>query len=146
MTESLENILSALRGIMRLEDEVRDFINTGRHQIELLASRSTWNQICSSLDVIGDTALSIQDYVTSPYPSSDGLKYIYTYGILQSLFLQQDAVRHLSEAFNLPHSPGERLTKIRDIRNSAIGHPTKQGSNENRHYNYISRITMPETI
>jgi hypothetical protein len=145
MAESLEDILSALHGIMQLENDVRDFINTGRHQVELLASRSTWNQICSSLDVIGDTALSIQDYVTSPYPSSDGLKYIYTYGILQSLFLQQDAVRHFSEAFNLPHSPSEKLAKIRDIRNSAIGHPTKQGSSENRHYNYISRITMAKT-
>lgn len=145
MTESLESILSGLHGIMRLEDEVRDFINTGRQQVELLVSRNTWNQICSSLDVIGDTALSIQDYVTSPYPSSDGLKYIYTYGILQSLFLQQDAVRHLSEAFNLPHSPSERLARIRDIRNSAIGHPTKQGGDESRRYNYISRITMAKT-
>lgn len=145
MTKSLESILSALHEITQLEDKVRDFINTGRHQVQLLASRNTWNQICSSLDVIGDTALSIQDYVSSPFPSSDGLKYVYTYGILQSLFLQQDAVRHLSEAFNLPHSPSERLTKVRDIRNSAIGHPTKQGGNENRHYNYISRITMAKT-
>ncbi|MGB3463094.1 MAG: hypothetical protein WBA33_14120 [Rhodanobacter lindaniclasticus] len=145
MTERLESILSALHRITQLEDEVRDFINTGRHQVELLSSRNTWNQICSSLDVIGDTALSIQDYVTSPFPASDGLKYVYTYGLLQSLFLQQDAVRHLSEAFNLPHSPSERLTRIRDIRNSAIGHPTKQGGNENRRYNYISRITMAKT-
>lgn len=74
MTENLESILSALHEITQLEDKVRDFINTGRYQVELLTSRNTWNQICSSLGVIGDTVLSTQDHVTSPFPSSDGLK------------------------------------------------------------------------
>src|SRR5258708_2140824 len=98
MPEQIKSILSALQCITGLEDSVRDFINTGRHQLKLLGATETWNQICSSLDVVGDTVLSIQDYLLSPYPQSDGLKYIYTYGILQSLFLQQDAVHHLSEA------------------------------------------------
>ncbi len=144
MTEAFEDISSALERITRLEGEVRNFINTGRHQVELLGSRGTWNQICSSLDVIGDTTLSIHDYFASPYPSSHGLKYIYTYGILQSLFLQQDAVRHLSEAFDISHTPSDRLTRIREIRNSAIGHPTKQKIKKLSYYIYFSRITMSQ--
>ncbi|MBS1784255.1 MAG: hypothetical protein JST24_02365 [Acidobacteria bacterium] len=145
MTERLNSIISALHRITSLEDEVRNFINTGRHQVELLAAKNTWNQICSSLDVIGDTSLSIQDYIVSRFPDSVGLKYIYTYGILQSLFLQQDAVRHLSEAFDIPHTPSERLGKIREIRNSAVGHPTKQSIKKQTHYNHISRITLAKS-
>ncbi|UUX97317.1 hypothetical protein [Aquabacterium sp. J223] len=131
--------------ITNLEGAVRDFINTGRHQGDLLKSRESWNQICSSLDVIGDTVLCIRDYVASPYPSSDGLKYIYTYGILQALFLQQDAVRHLSEAFAVSHPESPTLMRIRDIRNAAIGHPTKQNIKKVNHYNYISRVSLSKT-
>lgn len=142
MTSNSESTVATLDRITKLEDAVRDFINTGRHQADLLKSRETWNQICSSLDVIGDTVLCIRDYATSPYPSSDGLKYIYTYGILQALFIQQDAARHLSEAFAVTHTPSPTLARIRDIRNAAIGHPTKQHIKKSTHYNYISRISL----
>ena len=142
MTNALEDIVSTLDRIEKLEYGVREFINTGRHQVGLLKAKGTWNQICSSLDVLGDTVLSIRDYIWSPYPASHGLKYIFTYGILQSLFLQQDAVRHLSEAFDVPHASSDKLMKVREIRNSAIGHPTKQQIRKSTHYNYISRISL----
>ncbi len=145
MSTSPSTVISCLRRISEFEDAVRDFINTGRHQANLLRSRETWNQICSSLDVIGDTALCIEDYLSSDYPSTDGLKYIFTYGILQALFLQQDAVRHLAEAFEITNTPGAALMKIRDIRNAAIGHPTKHQFKKSTHYNYISRISLSKT-
>jgi len=136
---------ATLRRVSKLEDAVREFINTGRHQAGLLQSRETWNQICSSLDVIGDTVLCIEDYVSSPYPSTTGLKYIFTYGILQALFLQQDAVRHLSEAFDFEYTPSDGLMKIRNIRNAAIGHPTKHQIKTSKYYNYISRMSLAKT-
>ena len=142
MSEPQEALSSGLKAIACLEDEIRDFINTGRNQVRLLPKRSTWNQICSSLDVIGDTTLSIADYISASFPTTPGLQYIYTYGLLQALFLQQDAIRHLAEAFELDHTPSQRLLKIRELRNSAIGHPTKQNIGKRRYYNYISRITM----
>lgn len=122
MSEPQEALSSGLKAIGCLEDEIRDFINTGRNQVRLLPKRSTWNQICSSLDVIGDTTLSIADYISASFPTTPGLQYIYTYGLLQALFLQQDAIRHLAEAFELAHTPSQRLLKIRELRNSAIGH------------------------
>src|SRR3546814_5747114 len=110
----------------RLEDKISDFINTGRNQVRLLPERSAWNQLCSSLDVIGDTTLSIADYAAATFPTTPGLQYIYTYGLLQALFLQQHAIRHLAEAFELDNTPSERLLKIRELRNTAIGHPHRQ--------------------
>jgi hypothetical protein len=84
----------------------------------------------------------LADYVAVPYPDSAGLAYIYTYGILQAIFIQQDAIRHLAEAFGLDLTLPEELRRIREIRNSSIGHPTKQKLNGIQNYNFISRISM----
>lgn len=140
------NIQAAIKRVSELEDAVREHINTHRHQVELLNDNMTWNQICSSLDVIGDSLLAIQSYIDNPFPSDTGLRYIFTYGILQALFLQQDAIAHLAEALGVVYKRSQTLSKIRRVRNAAIGHPTKQsvgeGREKERYYNYISRISM----
>jgi hypothetical protein len=145
VSRSMEAIIASARELIELEERIRKFINIGRHQVQLLKVSNKWNQICSSLDVIGDTVFSVEDYVTTPYPSRDGLRYIYTYGILQALFIQQDAVAHLLEAFDVPYSPSKELMEAREIRNSAIGHPTKQNLRKKWHFNYVSRITLSKS-
>ena len=135
-------IKSLIDRINRLEKVVRKHINTHRYQVGFFKDPSNWNQICSSLYVIGDTICAIQSYCKSEFPNDDGLKYIYIYGLLQSLFLQQDSLRHLSEAFNVTYNASQTLLDIRGIRNAAIGHPTKQNQKGTRFYNYISRISM----
>ena len=141
-SDQREIIISALHRISTLEQSVRQFINTTRYQTNLLKNLNNWNQICSSLDTIGDTLLSIEDYVEAEYPDSTGLKYIFTYGILQALFIQQDAMKHLSEAFEIEYISTEKLLKIRALRNAAIGHPTKNSVKKVTYYNYISRISL----
>lgn len=128
--------------INKLTESVRTHINTHRYQVVLLNDTGKWNQICSSLDVVGDSLLAIKSYHDEKYPDDIGLKYIYTYGVLQALFLLQDAVRHLSEAFAITYQSSQVLIDIRNMRNAAIGHPTKQDHKGQRYYNYISRISM----
>ncbi len=142
MPEILESIKNNLIEIENLEDKVRGHINTHRYQENLLKDLSTWNQICSSLDVIGDTVYAIKDYIEFEFPENYGLKYIYLYGLLQALFIQQDAMKNLSEALGLDYELSNSLKKIRNIRNASIGHPTKQNIKGEKHYNYISRITI----
>lgn len=139
MTDSIEKIIKRV-GV--LEESVRKYINTTRYQNDLLRDSDNWNQICSSLDTIGDTLYSQQDYFKEEYPTSVGLKYIFTYGLLQSLFIQQDAMRHLSEAFRIQFELTDRLKEIRSLRNASIGHPTKNKSKGSTYYNYISRISL----
>lgn len=141
---NLKEIISALNRISTLEDSVREFINTTRYQSELLKNLDNWNQICSSLDTIGDTLYSTEDYINAEYPESEGLKYIFTYGILQALFIQQDSMQHLSEAFELEYERSEKLKKIRALRNAAIGHPSKNEVKweKRTYYNYISRMSL----
>lgn len=63
---------------------------------------------------------------------------------MQALFIQQDAIAHLSEAFGIKYTLTEILKKIRLIRNAAIGHPTRQDRSPDKriYYNYISRMTL----
>lgn len=128
--------------INQLTESVRNHINTHRYQVVLLEDSGKWNQICSSLDVVGDSLLAIESYHDKQYPDNTGLKYVYTYGVLQALFLLQDAVRHLAEAFAITYHSSQVLLDIRNMRNAAIGHPTKQDHKRQRYYNYISRISM----
>lgn len=141
-TITLELINNFLEAISKNEEKVRNHINTNRYQSSLIKNLSTWGQICSSLDVIGDTVSAISDYIHTEYPDNQGLKYIYTYGILQTLFLQQDAIASLTEAFGYPFKRSEELIKIRDLRNAAIGHPTNQTIKGTAYHNYISRMSM----
>ncbi len=141
--DTIGNIKLAINRISLAEDSVRNYINTTRYQTDLLQNLDSWNQICSSLDIIGDTLYSIEDYLSSEYPESTGLKYIFTYGILQSLFIQQYAIKHLAEAFEVSFDFYEKLIKnIRAIRNASIGHPTKNIVKKTTYYNFISRSTL----
>jgi len=127
-----------------LSSKIRDYINIPRVQNKFIINKKNWNQICSSLDVLGDTTYAISSYIHSTFPNEDGLKYIYIYGLLQSLFLQQDSLKHLTCAlFEINENEykfSDELISIRDIRNDAIGHPTNRGNGKSFHY--ISRMTM----
>lgn len=133
-----------LENIDKLSSKISDYINIGRVQNKLIQNKKNWNQICSSLDVLEDTTYAISSYINDSFPNDDGLKYIYIYGILQSLFLQQDSLRHLTCALlslnEKEYKVNDELEKIRNIRNEAIGHPTNKGGGKSFHY--ISRITI----
>jgi len=120
--------------------EIRDFINKPIKQFNLLKNHKLWNQLCSSLDVIGDSDLAISAYINSEFGTDDGEKYLRLYGALQALFLQQDAVTNMCESLGLPNNltSHPKLKEIRDIRNDSIGHPTKRGNYKS--YHFISSV------
>jgi hypothetical protein len=122
--------------------DIRGFINKPRKQFNLLKNRKFWNQLCSSLDVIEDSDLAIDAYINSEFGKDDGEKYLRLYGVLQALFLQQDAVTNLCESLGLPNNliANSKLREIRDIRNDSIGHPTKRGNYKS--YHFISRVSI----
>jgi len=125
--------------------EIRDFINKPRKQFNLLKNRRFWNQLCSSLDVIEDSDLAIDAYINREFGKDNGEKYLRLYGVLQALFLQQDAVANMRESLELPDNltTHPKLKEIRDIRNDSIGHPTKRGNYKS--YHFISRVTITKS-
>lgn len=56
-----------------------------------------------------------------------GIDLLACFGFLQSLFVQQDAVKNLSELMGMTWSPwsDERLAELRDVRNRLCGHPAR---------------------
>jgi len=116
-----------MQAIRDLESGIRDFINDSRSRHVLLQDTAAWSQLCSSLDIIGDTGLAIEAYCRHEDPADLGERYLLVYGILQVLFVQQDAVEDLAEALKLPYFPVPELRDIREIRNKTTGHPTKRG-------------------
>ena len=92
-----------------------------------------WDRICSSSDIINDTICAIESYVKSDYPDEDiGLQYIFIYGLLQALYLQQDAVRNLFKVLHkcyprdqkFLYELSDELEEVRKLRNETTGHPT----------------------
>jgi hypothetical protein len=102
--------------ISQLEERIREFINSGRKQSSLLTDSSAWNKLCSSLDLIGDTELAILSYPNLCNTQDDGASYLIIYGILQTLLLQQDATKNISDSLGIKVKLPKPLEDIRIIR------------------------------
>ena len=136
-----------MTGIEQLVSEIRDNVNKPRKKHALLQDHASWMMLCSALDVIEDTDCGLEAFLTTEVNDfNDGNKYVYVYGTLQALVVQQDAVKHFHESIKIPY----RLTSddksvlgdIRDIRNNSIGHPTKRDRTKPVAFNFISRMTI----
>jgi len=67
--------------IDELEREIREMINAPRRHEQLRANSYDFSQLCSSLDVIGDTELALEAYLAgSGGGQSDGDLYLRVYG------------------------------------------------------------------
>lgn len=129
--------------IEQLVSEIRDNINKPRKKHVLLQNHASWMMLCSALDVIEDTDCGLEAFLTTDVNHfNDGNKYVYVYGTLQALFVQQDALEHMAEAIEIPYTRESTLTEIRKIRNNSIGHPTKSDRQTPIAFNFISRITI----
>lgn len=136
--------------IRDLEVKIRGFIGSPRLQHVLMRDLAAWNVLCSSLDVIGDSHMAISTYEAVQESNDDGLCYLFIYGILQALYVQQNAVWHILEALNIKvPGPDQDLSYVRDIRNRATGHPTKRESrpkqNLTQRSHFITRFTLRTT-
>jgi len=129
-------------------DSFRDYINDECDLFEVF-SEGPWLQMCSCLDVLGDTSLAIDaflDFSERSKRNGSGENYLRLYGLLQSLFVQQDAVKHLSECFDEKDDflKDYNLSNIRTIRNISVGHPTKRGEKGKGKpkYGFITRMSL----
>ncbi len=130
------------QSIDELEQQIRAFINNPRKRHTLMQDTAAWNLLCSCLDTLGDTELAIRAYKQSHKPPTVADLYLLVYGVLQALFIQQDAVENLCQALVIDYVPDKLLKDIRDIRNDSTGHPSKRGSGKGHAYNFIGRSSL----
>lgn len=128
--------------VENLEDRIREFINSGRRQATLLKNLTTWNKLCSSLDIVGDTQLAIRSHSQLQDIKDEGASYLIIYGTLQAMLLQQDAVKHIGDALDIKVKRPKELENIRVIRNSSVGHPAHQTENNLSKSSFIVRTSI----
>lgn len=124
---------------------VRDFINTPRSQHAIMQVIRDWHQLCSALDLVGDTTIAMSSYLRTDYPDDDGEKYLLLYGLLQALFLQQDGITHIAEALGMPMELPNDMCEVRAIRNDAVGHPSKRGFNRAQTFHFVARHSISKS-
>lgn len=113
-----------------LISKIRLHINRTEKQAMLLSIRKKWLQLTSALDTLEDTSWAVEYYIFSDYPDSMKGKYLYTYGLLQALFVQMDAIKSIWDSlFNSALSFKDEFPeayKVREIRDDVTGHPTSR--------------------
>jgi hypothetical protein len=107
-----------LQFIQLSDDKVFEIWNTKRAKIQ------------SPLYTLEDCQSVIEDYKKLDDFTAANAGYLKIYGLLQALFVQQDAFKHLYESsfssnFDFKNYP--ELINIRNIRNKTIGHPSNSG-------------------
>jgi hypothetical protein len=143
--KAMQNIISDSRDVGRLCELIRQQINRPRKQNALVKDAAFWNMLCSSMDAVGDTELALHAYSKAPDPADDGARYLLIFGVLQVLFVQQDAVKNLAASLGIRTERSALLQTIREVRNDSVGHPTKRGGGRGESFNFISRATMSKT-
>ena len=108
--------------------ELRDLINSSICYKQGAWDRKDegdWSKLWTAVDNLEDTQLAIDEYA-----SLKNFSRLAVYGLLQSMYVQQDAISHLEKAINVPIPDWKKdypgLSNIRDIRNETIGHPISE--------------------
>lgn len=124
-------------------NRIRHHINREEKQGELFKELQQWFKLTSALDVLEDSSCAVEYYCDMEYPVDIKGKYLFTYGLLQALFLQQDAIISISQALfgnsiNYKKDYPEAY-KVRELRNDVVGHPTNRGGNR---FIYLAQVSM----
>ena len=133
-----------MHNLALLVDEVRDIIIKLDKSPDVLENHPKKMQLCSCLDVIKDTVLCLEASRTTNIDSLDvGKKYMYVYGSLQALYVQQDAVKSFTSVLRIDYPCNSLLDEIRIIRDASVGHPTKHtNGSPSRKFNFITRDSI----
>lgn len=136
----MENIQTVSFDLIK---QIYAHINRAEKQTVLLANRQKWDRLTSALQVLEDSAWAVEYYLEADYPSGFKGKYLFTYGLLQALFIQGDAANSLSVALFDRKIDFRRdypsAFAIREIRNDVVGHPTQRGTSS---YIYLAQCSL----
>ncbi len=135
------------RIVLEQENQIRNLINNPQKHYRLRQNKALFYQLCSSLDVIEDTEDAIGAYTEKDFGQDKPSHYLAVYGLLQAIYVQQDAVINLCEALGIKDDINNypKLKEIREVRNNTVGHPTKRERHKKgqpNSYHHISHVTL----
>ncbi|MCH8821512.1 hypothetical protein IID23_03225 [Patescibacteria group bacterium] len=124
--------------IIKESDNIRELLhNSTISKTKIFNKREEgfWNQLWTCLDILNQTEKAIFEFESLDEDSFSKAPNTLTYGLLQNLYVQQDALSNLNESiFGEKIKVWSRdfpsLFYVRDVRHITIGHPTKKDRNE----------------
>jgi hypothetical protein len=132
-----------LQVLGKFSNDFRDLINNEKRlNYDLRQNDVDFNKFCSAMDIVDDILMAMFSYIEHQNDDK-GLAYIYMFGLLESFYLQQNAIIALGlityalcgqKKFNLCTEYPE-VEKVREIRNCIASHPISNTDNHfiNRH-------------
>lgn len=129
----------------KLISSLRSRINESRRRSMVMQDLHDWHRLCSAMDAIQDTEDAIQAYEVHPPTRSTGERYLLLYGLLQAMFVQQDALKSIALALKINFEEDKELKEIRETRNETVGHPTEIRRKKVKYYATISQTSVTKS-
>jgi hypothetical protein len=106
---------------------IREYGHDPRQRPRLIGNRYLWHQIWAAVDIAMDTERALINYIFGSFPTNEGERYLRMFGVMQALFLQQEALVDLINAVYLSGTieVNDVLKDIRAFREAGAGHPTR---------------------
>lgn len=106
---------------------IRDYGQDPRQLERLMRDTFAWHQLWSAMDIIDDVDSAMESYLKEEFPKILGERYLRIYGVMQGLFIQQDALADVVRTIHPTNDIclSDILKDIRDLRNASVGHPTQ---------------------
>lgn len=137
---------SVLTSRQKIYDHIQDGSNC--HWTDK-ATHDQYITYCVAKDTIQDTAETVLAHRARGFSSDVHERYLEYYGILQALYMQQDAISALHKLFlhaNLSLAGMPSWDKLRNLRNDTAGHPVGRKRFLNRNiigYNTVNYSAWP---
>jgi hypothetical protein len=115
------------------------------------ATHDDYVTYCVAKDTIQDTAETLIVHRRKGFADDICERYIEYYGVLQAVYMQQDAICALYRLFvggKLDISDKPSWKRVRDLRNETVGHPVGQKRFLNRSaidYDHVNYLWWPES-
>ncbi|MBF9000555.1 hypothetical protein [Vibrio nitrifigilis] len=130
-----------------LIDSVREMISDVAIEIDLdeelypivsVTNSSDYNSVIDSLYMLEDTQLAKHAFVARSNELSFGELYLYFYGVLNSIYMQQQAILVILRKMGISFDANElRQCKVFDIRNSFAAHGANRGGRGETEHSFI---------
>jgi len=105
--------------------EIQAIVNSRQ---SILNEKYNWDLIMTCGNIISATESALETYLTdlsNSAPIEMGKRLLNAYGVLQSLYVQQNTVKTLCNTFGIEYPKNLDLEEIRQIRHD-MGHPTER--------------------
>ena len=133
--------------IQELSLSVRDIVYDPRMEHIFMDSSARRYRIACCMETVEDAQVAVEAYrqlESSREWVDKGNLYLVVYGVLQAMYIQQDALMNLAKALDFPYRidryPG--LKKVREVRNKIVGHPTDYGRGRTESWYAINRRSL----